>query len=68
MFQSVGQMLHFAIPFHIPTHPSTHPLSKLQDLLSGLETLANILIDNDFCLDAQPLLALWDYVSYRVAR
>ncbi len=49
-----------------PVSPSVR--CNLQDLLSGLETLAGILIDNEFSLEALPLLALWDYVSCKVVR
>ena len=41
---------------------------NLTDLLSSLETLTSILIDNDLDLEALPMLSLWEYVAYRVAR
>ena len=41
---------------------------NVSDLLSGLETLSGILIDNDLSLEALPTLSLWEYVARTVAR
>ena len=41
---------------------------NVSDLLSGLETLSGILIDNDLSLEALPALSLWEYVARTVAR
>ena len=53
--------------------PPFSPLPPLRrcnvsDLLSGLETLSGILIDNDLSLEALPALSLWEYVARTVAR
>lgn len=41
---------------------------NIGDLLSGLETLCTTLVGNDLSLEALPVLALWEHVSYHVAR
>lgn len=46
----------------------TPPRCNITDLLSGLETLVGILVDNDLALEALPMLSLWEYVAYKVAR
>lgn len=73
----------FCCDHPLPAHPKPSPTQQvwqgvdiwadtyrvnMSDLLSGLETLADVLVDSELALEALPLLALWEHVALHVTR